>query len=312
MKVCSMATIQEGLDTDGTPILRLENDRLQVDIAPTAGGKITSLIDKSSGYDFLWRNAALKLERLTPHSEYDPNFYGGIDELIPNDLPEDLYGVQSPDHGELWTTSMDYRVENDGIVLSAHLPLSKLRYTRRITLRPGAPYVDLDYKIDNLSGEVRAFLWKMHAALVIEPGDQILCSARTGQVVDLEWSRRDTLAPFAWPHVGDARADVIPPRDGTMDFFYLYNLETGRMGLHRTDGNLLFEYQFDTAIFPYAWLFASYGGFDGHYVAVLEPCSAMPLSVNAAAKLGQCTVLAPGASIETRVSIYAGAFDGVL
>jgi hypothetical protein len=32
----------------------------------------------------------------------------------------------------------------------------------------------------------------------------------------------------------------------------------------------------------------------------------MPLSVNEAAKLGQCSVLEAGEKIETRVTIYAG------
>lgn len=306
-----MPTIQQGLHTDATPILRMENEFLQLDIAPAVGGKITSLIDISSGHDFLWRNPALKLARLSPYSEYDPNFYGGIDELLPNDLPETFNGIQNPDHGELWTTSMEYRVENGELVLSAFLPVSKLHYTRRIALRIGAPYVDVHYRIDNLSGEERVFLWKLHAALAIGPGDQIVCPARIGQVVDLQWSRWDTLAPFHWPHVGTDRADVIPPCNGTTDFFYLYNLESGRIGLRRNATNLLFEYQFDTKVFPYAWLFASYGGFDGHYVAVLEPCTTMPLSVNEAAKLNQCTVLAPGAGIETTVTIYAGRCERV-
>jgi len=291
---------------DSTPILRMENEFLRLDIAPAVGGKITSLIDKASGHDFLWRNAALTLAPLIAYSEYDPNFYGGIDELIPSDLPETFNGVQNPDHGELWTTPLEHWLEGDELVLSALLPVSQLRYTRRIALRAGAPCVDIHYRIENLSDEERIFLWKLHAALAIEPGDQILCPAQTGQVVDLEWSRRDTLAPFQWPHVGDDRVDVIPPRDGTLDFFYLYNLQAGRIGLHRKADDLLFAYQFDTSVFPYAWLFASYGGFDGHYVAILEPCTTMPLSVNEAAKLNQCSVLAPGAHIETRVSIYAG------
>jgi hypothetical protein len=37
-------------------------------------------------------------------ADYDSNFYGGIDELIPNDIPENIDGIDDPDHGELWTT----------------------------------------------------------------------------------------------------------------------------------------------------------------------------------------------------------------
>lgn len=301
-----MALIQEALYTDGTPILRMENEFLQLEIAPSVGGRMTSLVDKSSGYDFLWRNAGLKLEKLAPYSEYDPNFYGGIDELLPNDIPETLHGIQSPDHGELWTASLESNVENGEVALTGLLPLSSLKYERRIALRADAPFVDTHYRITNLAGEERAFLWKLHAALAIEPGDRIVCPADIGQVVDLAWSRWDTLAPFAWPFIGQERADVVPQPNGTMDFFYLQNLNMGRIGLLRRAANLRFEYHFDTNVFPYAWLFASYGGFDGHYVAILEPCTAMPLSVNEAANLRQCTVLAAGESIETTVSIYAG------
>jgi hypothetical protein len=38
----------------------------------------------------------------------------------------------------------------------------------------------------------------------------------------------------------------------------------------------------------------------------LEPCTTMPIAVNEAAKLGQCSVLEAGEAIETRVSIYVG------
>jgi hypothetical protein len=63
---------------------------------------------------------------------------------------------------------------------------------------------------------------------------------------------------------------------------------------------------FDRQVFPYVCYFASYGGLDGHYTAVLEPCTAMPVPVNEAARLNQCSVLEPGRRVETRVSIYAG------
>ena len=70
--------------------------------------------------------------------------------------------------------------------------------------------------------------------------------------------------------------------------------------------DLMFEYRFDTGVFPYAWYFASYGGFDGHYVAILEPCTTMPLSVNEAAPLGQCSVLEAGQALDTGITIYVG------
>lgn len=301
-----MVSIEQGRSVDGVPIVRLENASLRVDVAPTVGGRVISLIDKATGYEFLWRNTRLKLEKLPPGSPYDPNFYGGIDELIPNDIPEPLNGVDSPDHGELWTTALEGTIEGESLVLAGSLPLCGLRYWRRMTLRGDSPYLDVDYRIENGAGQRRIFLWKLHAALAIAPGDRIECPARTARVVDPQWSRWRTLDPFAWPMVEGQRADVIPPNDNTVDFLFLYDLREGRMAWRSATMGLTFAYTFDVNIFPYAWYFASYGGFDGHYTAILEPCTTMPLSVNEAAQLGQCSALEPGQRIETRVTIYAG------
>ena len=305
-----MTTIREGLAIDQTPIIRMESDWLQADVAPTVGGRIINIADKGSGYQFLWHNERLKLERLPAGSEYDPNFYGGVDELLPNDIPETIGGVDSPDHGELWTLALNHRLEGDALVLHGTLPLTGLQYERKMTLRPDSPHIDFDYRIENPTGERREFLWKLHAALKIGAGDVIQSSARTARVVDREWSRWDSEEPFEWPEINGNRADQIPPYNGTMDFFYLYDLEEGRMAWVQGDGPLTFAYTWDKKVFPYAWLFASFGGFDEHYVAILEPCTTMPLSVNEAARLSQCSILEPGQSIETRVTIYAGPYEG--
>ena len=82
-------------------LILLENDCLRVLIAPEIGGRVVSLIDRETGREFLWRNPALQLGRSPPGTSYDPNFYGGIDELLPCALPETIYGVVCPDHSEL-------------------------------------------------------------------------------------------------------------------------------------------------------------------------------------------------------------------
>jgi hypothetical protein len=301
-----MTTINADLMVDGTPGVRIENQFLRVDVAPGVGGRITSLFEKRSGHPFLWHNKKLRLERLPPGSEFDPNFYGGIDDLIPNDIPESVDGITLPDHGELWTTPLAHRIEGEVLQLEGMLPLTQLHYTKRISLRPDSPRVDLDYRVENRSGAVRHFMWKLHAALNVEPGDSIICPARTARVGDLQWSRWHTLEPFAWPVIEGNWVDQVPPADGTVDFFFLYDLEAGEVSWESGARGLRFKFEFDTAVFPYAWLFASYGGLLGYYTVVLEPCSGMPMSVNEAAALGKCSRLEPGESINTRVTVYAG------
>ncbi|NUQ63187.1 MAG: DUF5107 domain-containing protein [Pirellulales bacterium] len=312
-----MTEIVDSLQQDGLRIVRLRSEHLEVDVAPQVGGRIVGIRHLGSGHEFLWRNSRLRLERCRPGSEYDPNFYGGIDELLPNDIPETIGGVACPDHGELWTRSLDWRIDGRTLLLEGELPQFGLTYERRMRLRADSPHVDFHYRLTNPTGAERHFLWKLHAALAVEEGDVIDCPARQAQVVDLAYSRFSTLRPFAWPHIEGQRADVVPAQNGTVDFFYLFDLQAGRIawrresappGLRRAppSGPLRFEYTFDTKVFPCAWLFASYGGLDGHYTIVLEPCSTMPIRVDEAIRHGRCSRLLPGEVLETEVSLYAG------
>ena len=304
-----MNCLLANLSLDGVPLVRLESDALRVDVAPSVGGRVVSLVEKPGGHEFLWRNPALPLQLLPAGSEYDPNFYGGIDELIPNDIPEEIQGIQCPDHGELWTLPLDWQCDGARLKLTGMLPRFGLRYERELSLRTDSPWLDSNYRLKNPTAQTRQFLWKLHAALAIEAGDIIDCPARLAQVVDLNYSRFSSLSPFTWPEIEGTSANRIPPADGTMNFFYLFDLREGRIAWRRPREHLEFAYHFDPGVFPYAWLFASYGGFLGHYTVVLEPCTAMPISVKEAAVKKQCSLLKPGDTLETRVSIRAGRLE---
>ena len=99
----------------------------------------------------------------------------------------------------------------------------------------------------------------------------------------------------------DAHANV-----NILTFLFLYDLPAGRIGWQGSSKELKFEYLFDTKVFPYVCYFASYGGFDGHCFAIIEPCTAMPLMVSEAINQNQCSCLDAGQSLQTRITTYAG------
>ena len=101
------------------PVYRIENDLLRVEVAPSVGGRITSLVDKRTGEEWLWHHPTLPLRRVPAGTAYDPEFYGGIDEQIPCDGPETLDGVTYPDHGELWTQPL--HASHEGEIGRAHV-----------------------------------------------------------------------------------------------------------------------------------------------------------------------------------------------
>lgn len=290
----------------GTILIALENDFIRVEVAPEIGGKITSIFNKTLCYEFLWSNPGIGLEKKPPGTDYDENFWGGIDELLPNDIPESIDGISYPDHGELWTTALNYQTSKDEIHMSGLLPLSSLHYQKNVRLHESRPEIELSYRIKNTSDQTRHFLWKLHAALNIREGDQLKSDAKIARIVSPDSSRFAREAPFQWPTIEGNDASMVPSKDGTMDFFYLYDINQGYMAMISEAAQRLFAYHYDPSVFPYQWYFASYGKFFNHYTSILEPATAMPVSVNEAAQLGQCSVLKPGEEIATRVTIYAG------
>lgn len=292
--------------SDGFVKLILENQHLVVKVVPALGGKIVSIYHKALEKEFLWHHPNLSLTSLAPGADYDTNFYGGIDELLPNDIPETVDGIDYPDHGELWTTPLNHQLLDHTVSVYGVLPASQLYYKKTISLEADAPKVRLQYQIINQSGCERHFLWKLHAALAIAAGDFVDTPATHGKIVYPESSRFHKPGEFTWPLIDGIDASKVPAKDNTMDFFYLLHSPEGKMSMISHDQKHRFTYYYDTQAFPYQWYFASYGKFLGHYVAILEPASAMPVSVAEASSLGQCSTLAAGEEINTEVSIYAG------
>lgn len=87
---------------NGIEILTIKKDHLELSIAPALGGKIFSIFTRHRQKEFLWTNKNLSLKINSKGVDYDSNFPGGIDELIPNDSPETIDSISYPDHGEFW------------------------------------------------------------------------------------------------------------------------------------------------------------------------------------------------------------------
>src|SRR5690606_1700584 len=291
---------------NGLEIQTLENHSLRVDIIPAMGGKIASIFNKKCDKEFLWQNSAIDLRVNEPGNSYDHNFWGGVDELLPNDIPEEIDGKTYPDHGELWTSRLEYAIAENAMSVYGLLPISGLFYQKTVSLEAISSKIKLEYNIINYSGERRRFLWKFHAALRMAKGDRLITGSRKARIVNIEASRFTETDEFLWPKIEGTDAALVPEKNGSMDFFYLYDSPVGEMTLLTEREKYRFSYHYDPKVFPYQWYFASYGQFRNHYTAILEPASAMPVQVNIAADQWQCSVLESGEGINTLLGIYAG------
>jgi hypothetical protein len=116
------------------PVL-LESSCIRLALNPDQGGRITSLIDRRSGRDWLWRNPHLApqpaagLESYTEHLDA-----GGWDEILPSVAPCRLSdGNSIPDHGDVVRLPAKVvSASEDHCVLTTDLHSLPLRFTREL------------------------------------------------------------------------------------------------------------------------------------------------------------------------------------
>lgn len=291
--------------------LVLENNVLRVVLLPGSGGKVWQITYKPLNTDLLWNRPGATPTQQPLDACYDDVWCGGWDELFPNDEPAHWDGLQLPDHGELWTGSWEATAfDEDGaksIALRFETPRTNFLAEKTLTLRPDSSVLEVRYRLTNRSARTLPFLWKLHPAFAVSAQHRLDFPAMT---VMRESAFPGTLgcAPevFHWPdaplkHETLDLRQVPDASSGAVHFFYGTEMQDGWCGLTNRGSRLSAALRFDPSVFSSCWLFASYGGWLGLNVAVLEPATGFPFNMQAMIDRGMARTLAPGQSLETTV-----------
>ncbi|MBB6730661.1 DUF4432 family protein [Cohnella zeiphila] len=313
------------VDTDWTyrdlRTVILENDRLKVVIMPELGAKIWQITYKPRGKDLLWQHPRLKPRPLPFHAVYDDQFFGGWDELFPNDMPETIGEEAYPDHGELWTLPWQFAVWQTGpqeasVRLWTETPISNCRVEKTITLRAGEAKLRFRHFIANNGREDLPYLWKLHAAMAVDGDARIDLPAENVYVEEFGKPRiGQTGVTYRWPYATDeegVRRDMrkaLPDSAGVGEFQYAIGMKEGWCAITHAKEKIGFALAYDKRRLPHCWLFASYGGWRGLNTVVLEPCTGYPAGVNDGVRQGTHAVLKPGVPFECE--IVAAVFEGL-
>jgi len=289
----------------------LENRHIRVVILPEAGAKIWQITHKPTDTDVLWNNPRMTPARLPMNSRYDDVWSGGWDELFPNDEAAPIDGEAYPDHGEVWTSpwhAEPFATRDEvGVHLKLVTPISAIRLEKTIRVRRDSSRIAFRHSLSNPGFAPFHFLWKLHPALAVTAQHRIDFPAMK---VILEPGFPGTLGGaqplFEWPYaeLNGASIDLrcIPPASARqLYFFYGTQMQAGWCALTNTATRLACGLVFDKEVFPSCWLFASYGGWRNHNVAVLEPCTGYPVNFDAMRAAGRHRTLAPGESLDTDV-----------
>ena len=93
---------------ENNTVLYLENDIIKAEILPDDGGRLVSLVDKSSGREYIWTNPRTKNLLRTYGANYDNLSAGGIEEAFPTGYPDNHNGDELPFFGEIWSVGWEY------------------------------------------------------------------------------------------------------------------------------------------------------------------------------------------------------------
>jgi hypothetical protein len=303
-------------------VLRLENDRLRLDVLPEAGGKILHWIDKSLRRDWLWQHPQISPARHTDGTIYDDVFCSGWDELFPNGDTGFHAGVSYPDHGEYWNQAFAWDMARSGedltLRLSADGPVTRTRMQRCITMGSESATVKIRYRLTHLGNFPLDYLWSLHPALNINPNCELVIPGEHA-INGAPGLGRLAAIPlqFRWP-LGPGRdgqpVDLSKPpaRGSTSDYdmTYITQLREGWFALTDTSVSAGFGIAFDHNLFGCAWVFQTHGGWRGIHTAIVEPCTGHPTDLAQAAAAGQCARLMPGQVLETQIAVISFTGNG--
>jgi len=297
--------VDSPLPSGGVPeTISLATAGVEVTIAPGLGGRILGLADRRTGRQWLWRNQGVAAAPPPQGAAYDDVWIGGFEELFPSDAPQSIDGWNLPDHGDLWSRSWEVIDRGDGFVALETVAPS-VNSTVRKTIRLERNRVRLEWSV--VSGADRAFpyMFKLHPAIAVDEFCTIdLPGGLIEQVVPGFGSILGDADGVPWPGPDGANLERCRPESsGVNEFVYVRELPAGWCGVTDTRRECSLRLAFDLGDFPYCWLFITYGGWRGHNVVVLEPCTTHPKDLAIAHQRRTTPVLQPGQTVEFAVDV---------
>lgn len=291
-------------------IIVLENGDMSLTVRPDLGGRIDQIHDRITQRNWLWHPPnydPTQTRSLPVGASFDDHWTGGWDEIFPNDAAGEFQSWNLVDHGEFWSQAWAV-VESDSshVVLNYQCQTVPVAVEKTIALSKTDPEAQISYRLENQSERTIPFLFKQHCAIAIEAGDEILLPDCLIEPAFLEFSKligQPGKTPFPTAIAADGREIDLrftpPPSSKLQEFYYSSNLARGECGIRHSASQSSLVMRFDTADFPYVWVFQSYGGWRDVYVLVMEPCTAMPFDLEVACRNGTITPLEPFA-VQTR------------
>jgi len=290
-------------------VLTIENEAMFVSVDISYGARVTALLDKRSGRQWLYQGGR------SDNNGEEAVYFGAEsiawDECFPTigrcDATATPWKRRLRDHGNVW--GRPWAATGGADFIDAAYTDELSRFRRKLSLAGNT--LTIDYTATNLGVAVLPFLWCQHSLLATGPGDVLdfpgLDAMNSAFVAEKGVVHRQTTVP--WPvhelPLSFPRFDVIQGAEKQFAAkFYADVAGQFRATVGNDEGRL--EIGWDAAELPSMGLWLNYGSWPGnglvmHQVAI-EPATAGYDHLDKAIEGGASVDLAPGASKSWRVT----------
>lgn len=287
------------------------NDAVQVVVHPERGGRMSSLLSRTTGREFLLQEDAPRpVSYGDPFHQHPPS---GFDECFPTVAPSSVAysrqdpAVSLPDHGELWCRAWGCETTEEGLYLWIEGKRLPYRFKKQIRLQDHA--VKLSYTVHNWGASALPYVWAAHPLLCTDGATQLELPSEVDTVFlywasDVRLGRRGDALP--WPT--DDTRPLLPdlsrvPSDAPEVALKAFTdaLSTGTAALHFSHPDERLRFVFDPDTVPYLGLWLCYDGWPptrpwSQHAVALEPTCSPTDALRDAVAGGACPVVGPGDS----------------
>ena len=259
----------------------IENDAVRMDVWPTLGGKVSSIIDKADKFELMF-NYPCELPTVALYdAPYQRGWYAGWDECFPAVAPGPYVGhpynaVNIPDHGELWGLPTMAVPTKDGITTVWNGLRFGYRLTRKLALEGSS--IIARYTLVNLAPFPFRFVWAQHALKAMtQPVEIQFGDGKTGGMpmrLSHDAEGRTLDQNFAWPRSGSenfSRPGDLPAQRGWKLFSVEPIATPAVVSYPGRSRKLQIEYASEDSIVAYWGIWIDHGGWARHDHFAIEP-----------------------------------------
>lgn len=281
----------------------LESSRIRAEFIPDPGGKMTSFINKETGYEYLVQRKNTIYREQPFDGVFVDGECSGYDDMFPtidtcNYEDEPWAGIKMADHGEVWSLPWKYAVGD----LSLRMSVEGVRFPYKLEKNiyfKNENSIRLDYTLTNYSPYDIKFLWAGHLMINIEEGTIVKVPDDCKQVTTILTNGNGKFGDIHnWPDFTDKdgkiyRADISRPKDskGFEKYYFNNRLKNGWCQLVYPDNKNMLKVSFPVKTVPYLGILMNEGGWDGLYNIIIEPCTVCYDRPDVAQKYGQVCIV---------------------